>query len=92
MFQLFALNCNAPTAVTFAITGLSARGGDTGEHQDGYDLVFHDGSSCRQFIDHRRRLRQRCGLTSAARKASARLVPERSEIRFAARARGVESQ
>lgn len=51
MCQLFALNCNAPTAVTFAFTGLSARGGDTGEHQDGFGLVFHDRNSCRQFID-----------------------------------------
>ena len=36
MCQLFALNCNVPSAVTFSFTGFSARGGRTGEHADGF--------------------------------------------------------
>jgi len=51
MCQLFALSCNAPSAVTFSFTGLSARGGHTGEHADGYGLAFHDDKVCRHFID-----------------------------------------
>jgi predicted glutamine amidotransferase len=51
MCQLFALSCNAPAAVTFSFTGLSARGGHTGEHADGYGLAFHDDKVCRHFID-----------------------------------------
>jgi predicted glutamine amidotransferase len=51
MCQLFALSCNTPSAVTFSFTGLSARGGHTGEHADGYGLAFHDDKVCRHFID-----------------------------------------
>ncbi|CAN5919305.1 class II glutamine amidotransferase [soil metagenome] len=51
MCQLFALNSNVPSAVTFSFTGLSARGGHTGEHADGYGLAFHDDKVCRHFID-----------------------------------------
>jgi len=51
MCQLFALSCNAPSAVTFSFTGFSARGGDTGEHADGFGLAFHDGAACRLFVD-----------------------------------------
>jgi predicted glutamine amidotransferase len=54
MCQLFALNCNVPSAVTFSFTGLSARGGRTGEHADGFGLAFHDDAACRVFIDDRR--------------------------------------
>jgi glutamine amidotransferase len=54
MCQLFALSCNVPSAVTFSFTGLSARGGATGEHADGYGLAFHDDGVCRQFIDEGR--------------------------------------
>lgn len=51
MCQLFALSCNVPTSVNFSFTGLSARGGQTGEHADGYGLAFHDDKVCRHFID-----------------------------------------
>src|SRR5688500_5683143 len=51
MCQLFALNSNSPTEVTFAFTGFSARGGATGEHADGFGLAFHDGAACRLFVD-----------------------------------------
>ena len=54
MCQLFALSCNVPSAVTFSFTGLSARGGKTGEHADGYGLAFHDDKVCRHFIDEGR--------------------------------------
>ena len=54
MCQLFALSCNVPSAVTFSFTGFSARGGDTGEHADGFGLAFHDGEGCRLFIDEER--------------------------------------
>ncbi len=51
MCELFALNCNVPSAATFSFTGLSARGGHTGEHADGYGIAFHDDKVCRHFID-----------------------------------------
>ncbi len=51
MCELLALNANAPTAATFSFSGLSARGGDTGEHADGFGMAFHDGDACRLFID-----------------------------------------
>jgi glutamine amidotransferase len=54
MCELFALSCNAPSAVTFSFTGFSARGGSTGEHADGFGLAFHDGAGLRLFIDEER--------------------------------------
>jgi glutamine amidotransferase len=54
MCQLFGLSCNSPSAVTFSFAGLSARGGRTGEHADGFGLAFHDGVDCRLFIDEGR--------------------------------------
>jgi len=54
MCQLFALSCNVPSAVTFAFSGFSARGGHTGEHADGFGLSVHDGSGCRWFVDDQR--------------------------------------
>jgi glutamine amidotransferase len=51
MCQLFALNSNAPSAVTFSFTGFSARGGQTGEHADGWGMAFHGEGGCRIFLD-----------------------------------------
>ncbi len=51
MCELFALNSNVPTSATFAFTGLSARGGRTGEHADGWGMAFHGGDACRVFLD-----------------------------------------
>ena len=51
MCELFALNASTPTAATFSFSGFSARGGDTGEHADGWGMAFHDGDACRVFID-----------------------------------------
>jgi glutamine amidotransferase len=54
MCQLFGLSSSSPSAVTFSFTGLSARGGRTGTHADGFGLAFHDGADCRVFIDEGR--------------------------------------
>jgi glutamine amidotransferase len=51
MCQIFAMSSKAPAAVTFAFSGFSARGGITGEHQDGFGLAFHHGRACRVFVD-----------------------------------------
>ncbi len=51
MCELFALNANVPAAATFSFAGLSARGGLTGDHVDGWGLAFHDGAGCRVFVD-----------------------------------------
>jgi predicted glutamine amidotransferase len=51
MCELFALNGSVPTAATFSFNGFSARGGETGEHADGWGMAFHDGDGCRVFID-----------------------------------------
>jgi glutamine amidotransferase len=51
MCELFGLSSNVPSAVTFSFTGLSARGGRTGTHTDGFGLAFHDGVGCRLFVD-----------------------------------------
>ena len=51
MCELLGLDSNAPTAATFSFSGLSARGGRTGEHVDGFGMAFHDGDACRVFKD-----------------------------------------
>ena len=51
MCELLALNSNVPTAATFSFSGLSARGGRTGDHADGWGMAFHDGEGCRVFLD-----------------------------------------
>lgn len=51
MCQLFAINSNVPTAVTFSLTGLAARGGRTDEHADGWGVAFHTEGGSRIFRD-----------------------------------------
>jgi len=51
MCELFALNSNVPAAATFSFSGLSARGGRTGEHADGWGMAFHEAGGCRVFVD-----------------------------------------
>jgi len=51
MCQLLALNSNVPTAATFSFAGLSARGGATDHHVDGWGMAFHDGAAARVFRD-----------------------------------------
>ena len=54
MCELLGLNSNVPTAATFSFSGLSARGGQTGDHVDGFGMAFHDGEGCRVFRDEGR--------------------------------------
>ncbi len=54
MCQLFALESNTPTAATFSLTGFAARGGDTGEHVDGWGVAFHDEDDCRVYVEAQR--------------------------------------
>jgi predicted glutamine amidotransferase len=49
--ELLALNSNVPVAATFSFAGLSARGGLTGDHVDGWGLGFHGGEACQVFVD-----------------------------------------
>lgn len=51
MCQLFAINSNVPTAVTFSLTGLAARGGRTDEHADGWGVAFHTDGALQVFRD-----------------------------------------
>lgn len=51
MCELLALNANVPVAATFSFSGLSARGGLTGEHADGWGLAFHEADGARVFTD-----------------------------------------
>ena len=51
MCQLFAINSNVPTAVTFSLTGLAARGGRTDEHADGWGVAFHSEGGSQIFRD-----------------------------------------
>lgn len=54
MCELLGLNSNVPTAATFSFSGLSQRGGRTGDHADGWGMAFHDGERCRVFLDEGR--------------------------------------
>ncbi|OYV01660.1 MAG: class II glutamine amidotransferase [Burkholderiales bacterium PBB5] len=51
MCQLYALNSNTPTAVTFSLTGFCARGGHTAAHADGWGIAFHHAGGSQLFID-----------------------------------------
>jgi len=51
MCQLYALNSNTPTAVTFSLTGFCARGGHTAAHADGWGIAFHHVGGSQLFID-----------------------------------------
>jgi predicted glutamine amidotransferase len=44
MCELLALSANTPTDMTFSFRGLVRRGGDTGEHGDGWGLASFDPS------------------------------------------------
>ena len=45
MCQLLGMNCNTPTDVTFSFSGFAQRGGNTGEHTDGWGIAFFEGDS-----------------------------------------------
>ncbi|OOG41266.1 class II glutamine amidotransferase [Polaromonas sp. A23] len=62
MCQLLGMNCNTPTDVTFSFSGFAQRGGNTGEHADGWGIAFFEGGNdstgsgsdkgLRHFVDH----------------------------------------
>lgn len=59
MCQLLGMNCNTPTDVTFSFSGFAQRGGNTGEHTDGWGIAFFEGDGSggsdkglRHFVDH----------------------------------------
>ncbi|MDI1236279.1 MAG: class II glutamine amidotransferase [Polaromonas sp.] len=62
MCQLLGMNCNTPTDVTFSFSGFAQRGGNTGEHTDGWGIAFFEGhgdpgvdgcdKGLRHFVDH----------------------------------------
>ncbi|WP_295956956.1 class II glutamine amidotransferase [Rhodoferax sp.] len=51
MCQMLAMNCNSSASINFSFAGFSARGGQTGEHADGWGIAFHERTGCRVFID-----------------------------------------
>ena len=54
MCQLLGMNCNTPTDVTFSFSGFAQRGGNTGDHADGWGIAFFEGQGLRHFVDHQR--------------------------------------
>ena len=54
MCQLLGMNCNTPTDVTFSFSGFAQRGGNTGDHADGWGIAFFEGAGLRHFVDHQR--------------------------------------
>ncbi len=54
MCQLLGMNANTPTDVTFSFTGFAQRGGNTGDHSDGWGIAFFEDKGLRHFVDHQR--------------------------------------
>ncbi len=53
MCQLLGMNCNTPTDVRFSFTGFAQRGGNTGDHADGWGIAFFEGEhGLRHLVDH----------------------------------------
>ena len=52
MCQLLGMNANTPTDVTFSFTGFAQRGGNTGDHADGWGIAFFEDKGLRHFVDH----------------------------------------
>ncbi len=57
MCQLLGMNCNTPTDIVFSFTGFALRGGQTGEHQDGWGIAFFEGAGVRHLVDHEAAIR-----------------------------------
>lgn len=51
MCELLAMNCNTPTDISFSLTGFVKRGGETGEHADGWGISFYEQNRVRTFLD-----------------------------------------
>jgi len=46
MCELFAMSARVPTRVRFSFEIFARRGGDTGDHQDGWGVALYDGLDC----------------------------------------------
>ena len=51
MCELLAMSANVPTDICFSFAGLLKRGGETGEHKDGWGIVFYEGKGVKVFKD-----------------------------------------
>lgn len=51
MCELLGMECNVLTDIVFSFHGLSARGGKTGQHSDGWGLALYEGRVARIFLD-----------------------------------------
>lgn len=49
MCELLGLSANTPTDISFSFSGLKQRGGNTGEHKDGWGISLYEGRGCRTF-------------------------------------------
>lgn len=54
MCQLYAMNSQRPVPVAAALQAFMARGGRTGDHVDGWGVVFHRGASSRRWVEPQR--------------------------------------
>lgn len=53
MCQLLGMSSQGKSAITFSLTGFTARGGRTADHVDGWGIAFYDESGSRLFHDDR---------------------------------------
>jgi predicted glutamine amidotransferase len=51
MCELLGMECNVLTDIVFSFAGLSARGGKSGPHADGWGLALYDGPVARVFLE-----------------------------------------
>jgi predicted glutamine amidotransferase len=51
MCQLFGMSSRMPASVRFSLESFVRRGGDTGDHADGWGIAFFEDNACRVFTD-----------------------------------------
>ncbi|PCI23118.1 MAG: class II glutamine amidotransferase [Piscirickettsiaceae bacterium] len=51
MCELLGMSANVPTDICFSFSGLVKRGGETGDHKDGWGVAFYEGKGYRSFHD-----------------------------------------
>ena len=51
MCVLLGLSANIAADIRFSFSGLKQRGGNTGEHSDGWDMSLYEGCGSRSFHD-----------------------------------------
>lgn len=51
MCELLGMSANVPTDICFSFSGLIKRGGETGDHKDGWGISFYEGKGYRSFHD-----------------------------------------